>query len=232
MRNNELYHHGVKGMKWGVWNDDTKARYSSGQKIRKTPEERGFVKVNSADVPDGSDDAKWFKKATSSESYVKTYNAAVDVVNDFLLPKIDNEWKDVDISSDEVLRAKYDKQVQDAFNDALNTVGNYSVYNSPSGKFMISYSTDLKGPPELNLYSRDKRDIRAKRIEEAEDRARDRFNNDIDKLSDKFFESHGLSADYDLRKNPKIRREYDNWMMDQYDSYILSETSKIKRGGG
>ena len=24
---NELYHHGVKGMKWGVWNDETKARY-------------------------------------------------------------------------------------------------------------------------------------------------------------------------------------------------------------
>lgn len=25
---NELYHHGVKGMKWGVWNEETRARYS------------------------------------------------------------------------------------------------------------------------------------------------------------------------------------------------------------
>lgn len=230
MNRNELYHYGVKGMKWGVWNDDTKARYSSGQKIRKTPEERGFVKVNSASTFEGSDDSKWFKKATSYESYAKTYNAAVDVVNNFLLPKINDEWKDVDISSDEVLRAKYDKQVQDAFDDALNTVGNYSVYNSPSGKLMISYSMDLKetGMPALNLYSRDEQAVRAKRMEEAQDSARDRFNNDIDKLSNKFFESHGLSADYDISKNPKIQQEYDNWMMNQYDSYILSETSKIK----
>lgn len=27
---NYLMHHGVKGMKWGVWNDETKARYSGG----------------------------------------------------------------------------------------------------------------------------------------------------------------------------------------------------------
>lgn len=26
---NELYHHGVKGMRWGVWNSDTRQRYAS-----------------------------------------------------------------------------------------------------------------------------------------------------------------------------------------------------------
>ena len=31
----ELYHHGTKGMKWGVWNDETKSRYTGGKKRKK-----------------------------------------------------------------------------------------------------------------------------------------------------------------------------------------------------
>lgn len=27
-RNGELYHHGIKGMRWGEWNDETRARYN------------------------------------------------------------------------------------------------------------------------------------------------------------------------------------------------------------
>ena len=33
---NELFHHGVKGMKWGVWNEQTRARYSGGRRHIKT----------------------------------------------------------------------------------------------------------------------------------------------------------------------------------------------------
>ena len=33
MSKNELYHHGVKGMKWGVWNEETRARYEGGSSI-------------------------------------------------------------------------------------------------------------------------------------------------------------------------------------------------------
>ena len=233
MRRNELYHHGVKGMRWGVWNEDTKARYSSGAKIRKTPEERGFVKIgstkdNSIVNVSNKKDAKWAKEAFAG--YVKTYNAAVEVMNDYLLPKINDEWKDIDIVNDEVAKAKYDKQVQDAVNDALNTVGNYAVYNSPSGELMISYDYDIKsgGMPAINLYSRNKATVRAKKLQEAEDRAVDRYNNDIDSLNKKFFESHGLSENYDLSKNKRLLNEYDNWMFDQYESYIDQETSKVK----
>ena len=30
-----LTHHGIQGMKWGVWNEDTKARYTGSRKNRK-----------------------------------------------------------------------------------------------------------------------------------------------------------------------------------------------------
>ena len=32
----ELFHAGVKGMKWGVWNEETRARYTGTKKGRKT----------------------------------------------------------------------------------------------------------------------------------------------------------------------------------------------------
>ncbi len=233
MKRTELYHHGVKGMRWGVWNEDTKARYSIGAKIRKTPEERGFYKIGSSTDRTtvkitNKNDAKWLQQ-TMNEGYIKTYNTAVDVVNNYLLPKINNEWKNVDIENDEVANAKYEKQVVDAFNDALNTVGNYAVYNSPSGELMISYNTDLKsGFPAIDIYSRNKETVRAKKLEEAEDRGLEKFNNDIDRLNKKFYDTHGLSEDYDLGKNKRLLEEYDNWMMDQYTSYMNDEISKIK----
>ena len=36
MDNNSLMHYGVKGMKWGVWNADTRAKYSGGKSRKST----------------------------------------------------------------------------------------------------------------------------------------------------------------------------------------------------
>lgn len=43
MTNNELCHFGVKGMKWGVWNEETRQRYSNGFK-----NSRGYKAVKKA----------------------------------------------------------------------------------------------------------------------------------------------------------------------------------------
>lgn len=228
---NELYHFGVKGMRWGVWNAETKARYSSGARIRKTPEERGFVKIGSTREQSqvklkNRKDAEWLSESLAN--MYTTYNTGVDVFNEFLLPKINKEWEHIDIEHDEVLRAKYDKQIKTAFDDALNTVGNYSVYNSPSGELTIAYDMDLNKGLSINLYSRNKETVRHKKLQDAEDRGRDRFNADIDKLSDKFYKEHGLSNDYDLGKNPKMQEEYDMWMMEQYANYVDTEQAKVK----
>lgn len=173
-------------------------------------------------------DAEWLQKTLSS-GYLQTYNTAVEVVNSYLLPKINNEWKNIDIENDEVANAKYEKQIRDAFNDALNTVGNYAVYNSPSGELMISYNMDMKtGLPAIDVYSRNKETVRAKKMEEAEDRGIAKFNKDIDRLNKQFYDSHGLSENYDLGKNQRLLEEYDDWMMNQYMSYMNEEISKIK----
>ena len=37
---NELKHHGILGMKWGVWNDETAARYRGGSKLKTKLENR------------------------------------------------------------------------------------------------------------------------------------------------------------------------------------------------
>lgn len=238
IKSNYLAHHGVKGMKWGVWNEETKARYAGGQRIRKTPEERGFVKIGTADGNTtfhlygvkSEKDTEWFKQATDIKTYFNTYNTAVDVVNDYLLPKINEEWDDIDIENDEVMEAKYTKQVMDAFDDALNTVGNYSVYNSPGGELMIAYRSELDtqtGLPAIDVYSRNKKDVRAKKMQDAYDKGLDNFNRDIGKLSDKFLKDHNLPLDYDLGKNKKLLKEYDRWMMEQHDNYIELEQSKI-----
>lgn len=42
----ELAHFGIKGMKWGIWNDETKARYSGSRKRKRTKKDSGSeVKV-------------------------------------------------------------------------------------------------------------------------------------------------------------------------------------------
>ena len=48
MNNRYLKHYGVKGMHWGVWNAETRARYAEGKSIRKTPEDQGYEKVYSS----------------------------------------------------------------------------------------------------------------------------------------------------------------------------------------
>ena len=179
MSKDELYHHGVKGMRWGKWNEETARRYLGGEKIRKTPEERGFYKLATGEfdkragairfneedrdwvsrvINKKDKDAKWAIEAMSG--YAQNYNAAATTVNKYLLPAINNKYKDVNIDSDEVALAKYNKEVEDAFNEALNSVGNYRFYNSPSNELLIGYSIDLSGDtmkmPAIHVYSRNK----------------------------------------------------------------------------
>lgn len=230
----ELYHHGVKGMRWGVWNEETKQRYLGGQKIYKTPEEQGYYKIGDSNhknaIKVGKKDRKWFEQAMG-DNFVKTYNTAVETVNDFIIPNLNKKWGNVDIESDEVKRSQYEKEGMDGVNTVLNTVGNYNVYHSPSGEIMVSYNLREKNggmTPEVTVYSRNKDVVAAKKKQEADDRAMKRFNHSLDKLNAEFNKKHGIDENFDLGSDDKLLDEYDRWMMDQYDRIIAEERSKIK----
>lgn len=63
---NELYlaHHGIKGMHWGVWNADTRARYSGGKRHIKTSTKESVGASKTANVE------KWGKDRTHNVLYV------------------------------------------------------------------------------------------------------------------------------------------------------------------
>lgn len=55
---NELFHHGVIGMKWGVWNEQTRARYSGGRRHIKTSTKKNVKTAKSSNVEKWGKDRK------------------------------------------------------------------------------------------------------------------------------------------------------------------------------
>ena len=62
----ELYHHGIKGQKWGV------RRYQNKDGTLTPAGKKKYAKA----------DKKWEKNASSKDTWVKVYNRAADKMND------------------------------------------------------------------------------------------------------------------------------------------------------
>ncbi len=80
---NEIYHHVVKGMKWGVWNDETRARYEGTSP--RIPNEKTAAKIQKLDDRKAKaqlelDDIK--KYGYKSTALIKRY-PGIDTMSDF-----------------------------------------------------------------------------------------------------------------------------------------------------
>lgn len=76
-----LSHHGVKGMKWGVWNEETKARHTGGKFKQKRDLEKAANQQYKKDVQKAKEE---YKKAKASSKGIKNradnvskYNSAL-----------------------------------------------------------------------------------------------------------------------------------------------------------
>ena len=94
----ELYHHGVKGMKWGVRREQRKQ-----SKIQKRKEKKL------------EKDQKRYDKQYQ-KNFLKGYNKAADYANEILIPKINKKYEKYDFSDPKNSKI-YDKYFQEYENE-------------------------------------------------------------------------------------------------------------------
>lgn len=102
--NNEQYHFGVKGMKWGVRRyQNADGTLTSKGKARQAKQTKKAQK-------------KWDKNAR--KNWVKSYNKAVDYSNNNFIDKLNEKYKDYDFSdlTDKKIQKVYKRYVEEYVN--------------------------------------------------------------------------------------------------------------------
>ena len=127
----ELYHYGIKGMKWGIRKDEYNSMTNDQQrKVRKEYKQ----------------DEKWKKKATSRKSYNKVWNNSVDTFNS-RLKEINASIKNGSIKK---MDAQYKQKFNEIMNSSLSEVAKSTT--SPSGRYKVEmFMRDLSDAPYMFL---------------------------------------------------------------------------------
>lgn len=114
----EIFHHGVKGQKWGVRND--KGHEGETAKTKKI----------------GKLDAKFAKNSQSFQTTVALHNRAATLTNKNDVDRINNkpEYKNADFRRDSPLRQQYYKEHQNAFLDNLQKAADEMGTNASGTK--------------------------------------------------------------------------------------------------
>lgn len=118
----ELYHHGVKGMKWGVRRNRSGATVSKGERKKQSAQ----AHKKAGQVINNRKNKKELKKAQKKwddnfqDNYMKAYNTAADKANKTLIPQLNKKYAKYDFSdlSDPKIKSiheKYVKEYSDSF---------------------------------------------------------------------------------------------------------------------
>lgn len=139
----ELYHYGVKGMKWGV----KKSEYDSMSKGQKKKLRKEYKQ-----------DEKWKKKTTSIRNYNKTW---LDSYNKFN-SQLSDINKTIKKGSIEQMDSQYVKRFNQIMKKSLNDFS--KSLSSPSGRYAVDMFvnslsdrpimslTDNRNPDEVTVY--------------------------------------------------------------------------------
>lgn len=123
-----LAHHGVKGMKWGVRNDnDGIGQKATTKKIEKL-------------------DKKFEKTATSQKTYFKAYNAMADRMNKTEIDRINNDprFKGKDMNQPSKLRDAYYKEYSQTATRVLNEASASLIGTNASGTKKVTFEYDVE----------------------------------------------------------------------------------------
>ena len=107
MNNNELYHFGIKGMKWGVRRTPAQLGHPTSSSVKSKKQIKKEQKELKKKQKEWDDNVK--------KNSATAYNKAADYANKVLIPKINEKYKDYDFSdlSDPKIRKVYDNYIEE-----------------------------------------------------------------------------------------------------------------------
>ena len=134
----ELYHHGIKGQKWGV------RRYQNKDGTLTPAGKKKYAKA----------DKKWEKNASSKDTWVKVYNRAADKMNDRKtgISAYNKKFENIDLGKNAKAYEKYLKGYGKLWNNWLSESANEIIGTNPSGtKRGRAYTNEIGGLPIVEI---------------------------------------------------------------------------------
>lgn len=131
---NELAHHGILGMKWGVrrYQNQDGSLTSAGKKHVGQMTEKQVAKA----------DKKWEKAAVSKKEYFKVYNSFATRMNTGEIKKFNSDprWKNLDLKNDKNAAKKYFDAYAKKATEILNQESSKIIGSNASGTKTVSWT--------------------------------------------------------------------------------------------